>query len=1611
MPLRAEQQKSEMIEQVAGFVGERLAKGKTADVERFVRQFYRHVPPEDIVAFQLDDLYGAGLSLWNFGGTRHPGQSKVRAYNPRYDEHGWHTSHTVVEVINDDMPFLVDSVTAALNDLGLTVHLVIHPVLHVVRDDAGKALQVADGDGAGPAESYMHLQVDEQGTAAALRAVEAKVADVLDDVGAAVTDFPTMRQRLAEVIAEAETAVRPADKEERAEILAFLRWLDEDHFTFLGYREYRFEGDAQATSIEVPRETGLGILRGPETFLFGGLHRDYQNLPAALQEAMREPDLLVVTKANKMSPVHRPVPLDTIIVKHIDCDVTVQREHVFVGLFTSRAYNATPRQIPYLRKKVQRTLQRADFENVGHNSKALTHILETYPRDELYQISDDDLFEITLGILHLQERQRTSLFVRRDPFERFMSCLVFLPRDRYNTVLRERIQKILERAFNGQLTAFYALVSDGVHARIHFLIGTTPGLIPQHETRDVEDQIVNAARDWSDHLHTALIEAKGEVSGLALFRRYRQAFPTAYREATIAPAAVFDIDKIEEVVASGRIGLNLYRPIEEQEHQVRFKLYHKGGPVMLSDVLPMLEHMGLRVVAENPTEVRPADIEDAVWIHDFAAISRDGSPIPVGTVRQSFQTGFDNVWYGEVEDDAFNGLILGAGLSCAEVVILRAYAKYLLQCQVQVSRATLEATLAAYPQVARLIVRLFQAMFDPSVGAGRDSRVGGIRVELDHLLDAVDSLADDRNLRRFINLVGATLRTNLYQQGPDGRPKGYLSLKLDSARIEDLPLPRPWREIFVYSPRLEAVHLRGGRVARGGIRWSDRPEDFRTEVLGLMKAQMVKNGVIVPVGSKGGFVLKRAPRSGGREAMQAEAVACYQIMKRGLLDLTDNLIGTGVQPPADVIRRDDDDPYLVVAADKGTATFSDIANAISADYGFWLGDAFASGGSAGYDHKKMAITARGAWESVKRHFRELGHDTQTQPFTVIGVGDMSGDVFGNGMLLSEQIRLVAAFNHLHIFIDPDPDPVAGFAERKRLFELGRGSWDQYDAALISDGGGVFERTAKSIATTPQIRAALGTERTVMTPGELIAAMLRASVDLLWFGGIGTYVKGDDEGHAEVGDKANDALRINGSQLGARVVGEGANLGLTQRGRIDAARAGCRLNTDFIDNSAGVDCSDHEVNIKILLGSVVDAGDMTVKQRNQLLEEMTEEVAALVLRDNYLQTQALSLAMAEAGELLDQQAGFMRALEKAGRLNRAIEFLPDDEELTERLGRREGLTRPEQAVVLSYGKITLYDTLLAGNLPDDPAMEQDLHLYFPSRLHEQFRAAIGRHPLRREIIATSITNSMINRVGPTFVAEMSDRTGMGASDVARAYLIVRDSFDLRTLWSRIEGLDTQVAAAVQTHMLILTRRLVDRATAWVLRYCSDRLDIGHQVARLKPGVDILIAELDDILYDDARKVLDKRVRNLTKSGVPHELAHRVSALNVLAAAFDLIRISDTCSVSVAEVAPAYFDIGRRLGLAFLRDSATRMPASSHWQKQAVAAIIDDLYALQSDLTVRAVQSAEADTACTAAAEAWIQRRSQPVERIDQLIAELKAMNHVDIAMLAVANRRLRGLMAG
>jgi glutamate dehydrogenase len=1610
MRTKPEQAKTDLIERVARTAAQRLDRKRAADVEGFVRLFYANVPPDDILEDSPENLFSSAMTLWNFGLQRAPGAAKVRVYNPRLDEHGWRSPHTVVEIVNDDMPFLVDSVSAELNRRELTVHLVIHPILRVKRDAKGHL--VGTGDPASPAESYMQIRISEQSAPETLEQIKQGLESILAEVRAAVRDWPLMRERIGTIAKELGKAKLPLPKDEINEARDFLLWVAEDHFTFLGYREYDFSGEGDNATLTVKAGSGLGILTDDNYSVFDR-QKNFERMPAEVRAFMRQPRLLAIMKSNKRATVHRPVHMDTVGIKRFDAEGNPSGEQLFIGLFTSVTYNKSPREIPLLRRKVERVIARAGFQPNSHDGKALLHILETHPRDELFQASDDELFEIALGILHLQERQRVALFLRRDPFERFVSCLIYVPRDRFGTELRLRMQDIVARAFNGRISAFYTQMTDAALSRLQLIVATTPGAVPDVDIAELEAKLVEAGQSWADNLQEALVETLGEEQGLLLLRRYAGAFASGYRERFDAHAAVLDIGNIEKAVTTGRLTMSLYRPVEAPPTELRFKIYNAGEQIPLSDVLPMLEHMGLKVISEAPHLVRPLDRPRPVWIHDFLMCTADGSEIDIGAVRDNFQKAFERAWRGKAEDDGFNRLILLAGLTWREVVILRAYCKYLRQIQVAFSQSYMEETLARNAPIAGLLVKLFRALFDPAQRADADAKGESIKTEIERALDQVANLDEDRILRRFLNLILATLRTNYYQTQGDGDTKTYISFKLDSRLVEELPLPRPLVEIWVYAPRVEAVHLRGGKVARGGIRWSDRREDFRTEVLGLMKAQMVKNAVIVPVGSKGGFVAKKIPVGATRDQVQAEVVECYKTMMRGLLDLTDNLTANGLVPPPNLVRRDGDDPYLVVAADKGTATFSDIANAVSAEYGFWLGDAFASGGSAGYDHKKMGITARGAWESVKRHFRETGVDVQTTDFTVVGIGDMSGDVFGNGMLQSPHIRLIGAFNHLHIFVDPTPDAAGSFAERKRLFDLPRSSWADYDTRLISEGGGVFDRKAKRIPVTGAMKTCFGLTADSVSPNDLIRAMLRAPVDLLWLGGIGTYVKASAETHVDVGDRTNDAVRVDAEDLRCKVAGEGANLGITQRGRIAYALKGGRLNTDAVDNSAGVDCSDHEVNIKILLNGAVAAGDLTLKQRDKLLAQMTDEVGSLVLRDNYLQSQALTLAETQGWFRLDQQGRFMRNLERAGKLDRAIEFLPDDETLATRLAQRQGLSRPELAVLMAYAKMSLYDELLPSDLPDDSQLLDDLRRYFPKLLQERFADQITQHRLRREIIATVVTNSLVNRAGITFIHVMKEKTGQAASDIARAYAITRGVFELRALWAEIEALDNKVPAKFQALMADATVRLAEAGTVWFLRNGKSPLDIAGHIETHRGDIAKLGEHLETFLTETDRTAFAKRVEALTIEGIPDALAKKVARLDLLVPGLDIVRIAQRSGKSLERVARTFYAVGVRFHLNWLRTATGGVNLDTHWDRLAVAAVLDDLYSHQRVLTERMLNAnGSADNlAESEAIEQWTQAQGPAVQRIEMLFADLRQQGGLDLAKLAVANRELRSLLGG
>ncbi|HSO07002.1 MAG TPA: NAD-glutamate dehydrogenase [Pelomicrobium sp.] len=1595
------------LDEILALVRSRLPAPQVEQVESFVRQFFRLLDPADLRDRPVEDLYGAAVAHWQFCRHRPGNDPVVRVYNPRVDEHGWQSPHTVVEIANRDMPFLVDSVRMEITRQGYGVHLLVHPVMKVRRDASGDltAVLAAGADAADATyESFMHLEVSRETDPARLEALRVGLRGVLADVRAAFEDWRPMVQRMRDTAQAVRDAPPPLPGAELAESLAFLEWLVSDHFLFLGCRDYTLAREGEEDVLRVVPGSGLGILRE------GGAEVpsvSFSTLPPEVRELARSPELLVLTKSNSRATVHRPAYLDYVGVKRFDGEGNVVGERRFLGLYTSIAYRASALDIPVLRRKVRKVIEAAGMLPGSHLGKALLTILETYPRDELFQIGEDDLFRIALGILHLHERPRTRLFVRRDAYGRFYACLVFAPRDNYSTEVRQRIQRQLMEAFGGTSSEFFVNLSESDLARVLIVVHTPPGSAVEVDYDALEAELARATRRWEDDLADALVGRLGEERGRELHRRYGDAFPAGYREDCSPRVAVHDIELMEALDGDDALALNLYAPLEATGAELRFRLLRRGAAVPLSQSLPLLERLGVRVLEERPYEVEPRD-GPCIWVHDMGLEPLAGERVDVERVRELFEEAFLRVWRGDAESDDFNRLVLGAGLTWREIVVLRAYAKYLRQTGFTFSQAYIENTLAANPQIAARLVALFRIRHDPAVGADRSEREQALAAEIEQALDAVASLDEDRILRRLLAATRATVRTNYFQRLPDGAAKPYLALKFDPAKVPGMPEPRPMFEIYVYARRAEGVHLRGGRVARGGLRWSDRMEDFRTEVLGLMKAQMVKNAVIVPVGAKGGFVVKCPPPAGDREALLREVVSCYSMFVRGLLDLTGNRVGGQVAPPPDLVRHDEDDTYLVVAADKGTATFSDIANGIAAEYGFWLGDAFASGGSVGYDHKKMGITARGAWESVKKHFRALGIDIQTTGFTVAGIGDMSGDVFGNGMLLSRHIRLVAAFDHRHIFLDPNPDAETSFRERERLFALPRSSWADYDVGLISKGGGVFARSAKSIRLTPEARACLGVDASALTPQELIQAILRAPVDLLYNGGIGTYVKASDETHADAGDRTNDGVRIDARELRCRVVGEGGNLGFTQRARIEFAAAGGLIHTDAIDNSAGVDCSDHEVNIKILLDAVVADGEMTVKQRNRLLTEMTDEVAQLVLADNYRQAQALGVNRAMGAALLDAQARFMRFLERQGKLNRAIEFLPDEDELAARRAARLGLTSPEAAVVLAYAKIWLYEEVLASDLAEDPMIGVELSAYFPVPLRERFRPVMDRHPLRREIVATVMANEIVNRAGSTFVHRLMEEAGARPAGAARAYVLAREVFRLPELWNDIDRLDHQVDDAVQTAMLMRAGRMLVRASLWFLRHRLTGVDLAATVERFRGPAAELEAALATLLPEpDAGRFREETAR-YAEAGVPAPLAQRVAAAEYVVSALDIAEVTRATERSVGCVADVYFALWGRLQVAWLRAQAGALAADTHWQTLARASVRDELAEKLRELTAVVLKASPQLTERDALMAVWEEKNAGPLERLRQVVGELQGAASTDLSMLSVVLREMRNL---
>lgn len=1607
----------------------------------YLQRYYLHTAPEDVTGRDPVDLFGAASSHYRLAENRPQGTANVRVHTPTVEENGWTSSHSVVEVVTDDMPFLVDSVTNELSRQGRGIHLVIHPQVVVRRDLTGKLIEVLADDrhratgvkrGKGRkdakaelphdalVESWIHVEIDRETDRADLKQITADLLRVLSDVRETVEDWEKMRDAALRIADE--LPAEPLDElgdEEVEEARELLRWLAADHFTFLGYREYELR---ESDALTVVAGTGLGILRSDPPHSEDEAHPvspSFDRLPADARAKAREHKLLVLTKANSRATVHRPSYLDYVGVKKFDADGNVIGERRFLGLFSSAAYTESVRRVPVVRRKVAEVLEGAGFTPHSHDGRDLLQILETYPRDELFQTPVDQLRSIVTSVLYLQERRRLRLYLRQDEYGRYYSALVYLPRDRYTTGVRLRLIDILKEELGGTNVDFTAWNTESILSRLHFVVRVPPGTELQHLTDAdadrIEARLVEAARSWADGFQEALNAECGEERAAELMRRYGHSFPEGYKADHSPRAAVADLVHLEALKSERKdFALSLYEPVGVGPGERRFKIYRTGEQVSLSAVLPALQRLGVEVVDERPYELRCADRTHA-WVYDFGLrmpkAAGNGGYL-ADDARERFQEAFAAVWTGKAENDGFNSLVLGAGLDWRQAMVLRAYAKYLRQAGSTFSQDYMEDTLHNNVHTTRLLISLFEARMSPSRQKAGTELIDGLLEELDGALDQVASLDEDRILRSFLTVIKATLRTNFFQLADDHEPHDYISMKFDPQAIPDLPAPRPAFEIWVYSPRVEGVHLRFGKVARGGLRWSDRREDFRTEILGLVKAQMVKNTVIVPVGAKGGFVAKQLPDPAvDRDAWMAEGIASYKTFISALLDITDNMVMGEVVAPADVVRHDEDDTYLVVAADKGTAKFSDIANDVAVAYGFWLGDAFASGGSAGYDHKGMGITARGAWESVERHFRELGHDTQTEDFTVVGVGDMSGDVFGNGMLLSEHIRLVAAFDHRHIIIDPNPDAATSFAERRRLFDLPRSSWADYNKDLLSAGGGIHPRTAKSIPINAHIREALGIESKVakMTPAELMQNILKASVDLVWNGGIGTYIKSSTESNADVGDKANDAIRVNGEDLRARVVGEGGNLGATQLGRIEFARAGGRINTDAIDNSAGVDTSDHEVNIKILLNGLVRDGDMTVKQRNKLLAEMTDEVGRLVLRNNYAQNIALSNASAQAPSLLHAQQRFMRRLGRDGHLDRALEFLPNDRQIRELLNHGKGLSQPELAVLIAYTKITTADELISTSLPDDPHLQKLVHAYFPEQLSERFPEAVDGHALRREIITTVLVNDTVNTAGSTFLHRLREETGASLEEIVRAQFAAREIFGLSQVWDAVEALDNQVAADVQTRIRLHSRRLVERGARWLLGNRPQPVEIAQTVEFFRDGVGQVWNELPKLLRGADLDWYQSILEELTSVGVPEELAVRVAGFSSAFPALDIVAISDRTGKDALSVAEVYYDLADRLGITQLMDRIIELPRADRWQSMARASIREDLYAAHAALTSDVLSVGNGTSTPEQRFTAWEEKNAAILTRSRSTLEEIQGSDSFDLANLSVAMRTMRTLL--
>ena len=1565
----------------------------------FSKVFFDNISLNDLKKLEKSDLLKIVEEVTTLILNKKDGATKISFFTTSIHEK-YDITQTSLAIVNNDKPFLVDSIVAAIVRLGYSIDILIHPILAIERDKTDRLISVSPArpDAAHQnKESIIYIRLNELLRKSEIAALETELTFVMTCISYAINDWQAMRTEISQAIQNITLSKEVFTQVQLEEIKSFLHWLDMGYFTFLGFRCFHEEAG------KITLVNKLGIMRNEKVYIFRP-HKKKTDPYVDCKEAFK------VTKSVTRSVVHRDAPMDVIRLKKFDEKGKAIGFYEFIGLFTSTVYNSSIKHIPLIRQKLSYVMEHSGLSPLWHDGKTLLHTLETFPRGELFQIEPEQLLTAMKAIVDLQQRQRLALFVRQDSLGHLVSAIVYVPRDKYNSSLRERMATILETELNGKVNSFHPLIDrDTPYARVYYTLVVNPTKPLHFHHAAIEQALLLSSMTWEDHLKEKFFHVYPSKIALKYIDRFLHAFPNQYKETYSVDNAVKEIDIIEQVLITKKLTARIYA-IEATPGLLNLKLYHYGNPFVLSDILPILENMGLKTITESYYKIRDQKSQEKICLYDFKLKSlADDIHKNLPTIRDNFQEALIKVWDGQLENDGFNALMLNNFLTWREVLIVRAYYKYLKQIEFVYSQPFVEDCLQRNRPTTKKIIQFFEAMFNPKDPVPPNALTKFLD-SIEEEFDNVESSDDDKILRQFLNLILATVRTNYFQTDVMSVRKNYLSFKFDARLIQNLPLPRPMYEIFIYSVDMEAIHLRTGKVARGGIRWSDRPEDFRKEILGLVKAQRVKNAVIIPVGAKGGFVVKKDLSMLSPDEKYQEGVRCYKMMMQALLDITDNRINNRTIKPKKVRRcYDGDDPYLVVAADKGTSTFSDIANAISLKNKFWLGDAFASGGSHGYDHKKIGITARGAWEAVTRHFKEMGVNIQTTPFTAVGIGDMSGDVFGNGMLLSNQIKLVAAFNHLHIFVDPNPDPEKSFEERAHLFKMPRSSWADYNEKLLSKGGGIFSRRQKYITLTPEMRTLFQVNKKQLSPEDLIRTILTSAVDLMWFGGIGTYVKASHEMNESIGDRANDSVRVNASDLKARIIGEGANLGITQPGRVEYALQGGRINTDAIDNAGGVNCSDHEVNIKILLNHVVQQKKLSETGRNTLLKKMTDNVAELVLRDNYLQPQAITMIESRGYQVLERQTRLMKKLEKIGLLDRKVENLPDDETIEERLQAHKGLTRPEIAVLLAYGKLFIYEKILQTTIPDEPILNEFLVAYFPKLLQERFGDKLKEHPLRREIIATRTANSLVNRVGPTFFNEMIEITDATPEQVIRAYLIVRDSLNVAPYWHAIEALDCHVVTDVQNQMMRAVVELIEHSTRWLLMNYNGPLNISKCIPLFSDQVNQFKTHMEACIKGDFKKKILKDEEGLIKKKVPQNLAHDIAHLEMLQYAWDIMQVANKYKTSITIVSEVYFFLFDIFGFHRIKEKMQDIPLGNRWQKKSIRYLLEQLSVLQARLVESALKKAKKADTAKDIFERWYGQDKRQIQQFHQLIEALHGEPTFDLSMAYVFINQLETLL--